>query len=342
MNPELQFPFPEPPEGGEMFEINENLRWIRMALPFALNHINLWLIRDTKGWTAVDSGIANDATRHCWNNILGHPDLHDGLNKVVITHYHPDHMGNASWLSKKMDAPVWISKQEFETGKSVHRASEGYDPGSVSRFFQLNGLPKDQADLAAQKGAHYPQLVDELPENPNTLKDKQTLDMGHAIWETMEGTGHSPEHMALFNASNKVLISGDMLLPKITTNVAVYPSHPASNPLAAFLQSIERFLSIPDSTLVLPSHGLPFYGISARVTQLKAHHEYRLARVAELCDTPKSAFEVLPALFDRELDAYQTFFAMGEAVAHLHYLWSAGELARVHGSDKKTLKFTKA
>ena len=133
-----------------------------------------------------------------------------------------------------------------------------------------------------------------------------------------------------------------MLLPKITTNVAVYHSHPDSNPLAAFLQSIERFLSIPDSTLVLPSHGLPFYGVSARVRQLKAHHEYRLARVAELCDTPKSAFEVLPALFDRELDAYQTFFAMGEAVAHLHYLWSAGELARIHGNDKKTLKFTKA
>ena len=125
-----------------------------------------------------------------------------------------------------------------------------------------------------------------------------------------------------------MLISGDMLLPRISTNVSVFDYEPDANPLPLYLNSVIKFLELPDDTLVLPSHGRPFKGIQERVSQQLAHHEDRLQEVLELCQEPTCAAEVVPHMFKRKLDLHQLTFAMGEALAHLQALYFDGKLNR--------------
>ena len=140
------------------------------------------------------------------------------------------------------------------------------------------------------------------------------------------GRGHAPEMICLFGAERNVLIAGDQVLPRISPNVSVWPSEPAANPLAEFLSSLARFRELPEDCLVLPSHGPPFRGLRARIDQLVAHHEERLAATLDACSAPATVVEVIPKLFDRPLDGHQLQFALGESLAHLNYLVDRGEL----------------
>ena len=136
-------------------------------------------------------------------------------------------------------------------------------------------------------------------------------------------------HIAIQSERDGLLISGDMLLPSISTNISVYEMEPEGDPLGLFLDSIKEMLALPADTLALPSHGRPFTGIHARIRQLERHHEDRLAEVMQACtQAPSSAADMLPVLFKRPLDLHQTTFAMGEAIAHLNHLWHRGELSR--------------
>jgi glyoxylase-like metal-dependent hydrolase (beta-lactamase superfamily II) len=155
-------------------------------------------------------------------------------------------------------------------------------------------------------------------------------------WRVITGYGHAPEHSALYCAELGVLISGDMVLPKISTNVSVWATEPNGDPLRLFLDSLDRYAKLPPSTRVLPSHGLPFHGLAARVQQLHQHHEQRLQALLAECTRPVSAADVLPVLFQRPLDAHQILFAMGEAIAHLNHLMFQGRVARDADSEGVT------
>jgi glyoxylase-like metal-dependent hydrolase (beta-lactamase superfamily II) len=158
--------------------------------------------------------------------------------------------------------------------------------------------------------------------------------IGERIWQCISGYGHSPEHMALLDAQQQLMISGDMLLPSISTNVSVYAMEPDSNPLQLFLDSLQRMAHLPDTTLVLPSHGRPFQGAVTRIAQLQTHHQDRLAELLSACTVQAHcAHELLPVLFKRPLDVHQTTFALGEAVAHLNLLWLSGQMQRDRGAD---------
>ena len=167
------------------------------------------------------------------------------------------------------------------------------------------------------------------------------LHIGEHRWRAIGGYGHSPEHIALYCADLGVCISGDMLLPRISTNVAVWPVEPEGDPLARFLASLAAFSALPSDTLILPSHGLPFFGAALRVEQLHAHHAARLAELEAAAHEPRTAADLLPVLFRRELDLQQRFFAMGEAIAHLNYLWHAGRFTRTIDADG-ILRFRRA
>jgi glyoxylase-like metal-dependent hydrolase (beta-lactamase superfamily II) len=180
---------------------------------------------------------------------------------------------------------------------------------------------------------YYPSLVPAVPGAYTRLQDGQSLRIGAHDWRVITGFGHSPEHAALYSDQLKVLISGDMVLPRISTNVSVFAVEPEGNPLQLYLDSLGKFASLPPDTLVLPSHGRPFRGLHTRIAQLRAHHEARLAEVVAACAEPRSAVDIVPIMFRRQLDAHQLSFALGEALAHLHKLWRDGILARVTGSD---------
>jgi glyoxylase-like metal-dependent hydrolase (beta-lactamase superfamily II) len=329
----LAFPFPEPPAGGSVREIASGVFWLRMPLPFALDHINLWLLRDGKGWTAVDCGIAADATRVHWEQIFRDVVGNAGLSRVLVTHFHPDHFGNAGWLTQRFDAPLWMSESEYLNAHAQYQTLAGFGSDATARLFAEHGLDPERVAAIKGRGNSYRKIVSEPPTRFVRMMDGDAIDIGGNNWRVIVGWGHAPEHAALYCESLGVLISGDMLLPKISTNVSVWPTEPKGDPLKLFLRSIDRFAELPADTLVLPSHGLPFRGAHARVQMLHAHHRDRLAEVLESCTTPKTAKDLLPVLFRRTLDTHQTFFAMGESIAHLHYLWYQGRLRHSQDAD---------
>ncbi|WP_097190661.1 MBL fold metallo-hydrolase [Caballeronia arationis] len=341
------------PEAGNVMEASPGVFWVRMPLPFALDHINLWLMRDeidgVRGWTIVDCGISDETIRANWERVF---ESHlDGLPvlRVIVTHCHPDHLGLADWIcrggdKKRWNARLWISLGEYAMGR-VMAAGDGSNAGGerAARHFARHGLT-DEASLEALKkrDSYYPTLVPSIPPQFRRLRNGDTLTIGGRAWEVVTGYGHSPEHSALFCAESNVLISGDMVLPRISTNVSVFDIEPEGNPLALYLESLGRYETMPADTLVLPSHGKPFRGMHTRIAQLRDHHKARLAEVHEACATkPHSAADIVPLMFKRKLDIHQMTFALGEALAHLHLLWLKGELKREVGDDG-VIRFSRA
>jgi len=328
------YPFPEPPAPGTTREVAPGVHWLRMALPFQLDHINLWLLEDGEGWLQVDTGLGNEPTRQLWEKIIAEKIGAKPVRRVLVTHYHPDHAGNAAWLCKRFDAPLWMTRGEFLTVHAARNSSAGYTTEAQLELFRANGLDDARGAELLLRGGLYRSMVPDFPVSHRRLYEGDTVTIGRHQWKIIVGYGHAPEHVSLHCEALNLLISGDMLLPRISTNVAVRPIDPWSNPLRLFLESIRRYRSLPADLLVLPSHGLPFRGARARIAQLEAHHQERLAELQAACAAaPRTAADVLEVLFRRKLDTSQIFFAMGEAIAHLHYLHYDGRLARAVGPD---------
>jgi glyoxylase-like metal-dependent hydrolase (beta-lactamase superfamily II) len=329
----LHYPHPHPPAAGEMTEVAPGVFWVRMPLPFQLDHINLWLLRDGAGWTLVDSGFPDDGVRAVWNGILA--GLSGPVTRLVATHFHPDHLGLASWLMERTGAPLWMTSAEFLTAHAVWNEVGGHGARFMVEQFRRHGLDATLLGKFEKRGSGYRKAVPALPEYYRRLKAGDELSVDGRTWRIMIGHGHSPEHMALYCPELGVLISGDMLLPRISTNVSVFAATPDADALGWYLDSLTAMAAaIPDETLVLPSHGLPFFGIRARVEALHAHHAERLQVLEEACEqVPQSAAGLLDTLFGRALDTHQVMFAMGEAIAHLNHLEQAGRLSRSTDAD---------
>ena len=346
------------------------VRWLRMALPFALDHINLWLLRDEldgpngriSGRTLVDCGIDNAATRAAWEQVFA--NHLDGLPvlRLIVTHMHPDHIGLAHWLTERWNVRMWISATDYNTARLATSSTIGFGGPAAAAFMASHGLvdPESLARIGGRTN-YYAGLVPKIPAHYRRLQDGQTLTIGGRAWTCHVGYGHAPEHMALYCAEldgdapeapaapaprggapelgaarrSGVLISGDMVLPRISTNVSVHEVEPEGDPLALYLASIRRLRALPADTLVLPSHGRPFVGLHTRIDQLTQHHDEHFGEVLEACGrAPQHAAGLLPVLFKRKLDLHQTTFAMGESIAHLHALWHAGRLVRQLDADR--------
>ena len=328
---------------GSALEVAPTIKWLRMPLPFALDHINLWLIQDVyeslTGWAIVDCGIANDATKTLWEKIFaqelnGHP-----ITRVICTHMHPDHVGLAHWLCDKWQVPLFMSMTDYSMSRLLSQETSHAAGAAAAAHFARHGLEQEEhTEKIRLRAGYYSSLVPAVPASFQRLQDNQQLLIGAYKWRCIAGYGHAPEHMALYCPELNILISGDMVLPRISTNVSVWDMEPEANPLAQFLDSLTRYEILPADTLVLPSHGKPFKGLHTRIAQLREHHRDRLAEVLQACSRAKTAAEIVPVLFKRPLDAHQMSFAMGEALAHLHYLWRRGQLTRLK-TDKEVIRF---
>lgn len=344
MNPlehKLTYPLDKQlPEPGRSIELAPGVRWIKMPLPFALDHINLWLLKDRidgqDGWTIVDCGVTRDEIKDLWEQVFANELEGLPVLRVIVTHMHPDHIGLAHWLCERWNVPLWISMTDYVTACYWTTNAGGSSNGGQATVdhFSRHGLrvPETLEEIRERK-SYYVGLVPRVPAKFVRIMDGHQIDVGGHKWQAIVGYGHSPEHMSLFCADKKVLISGDMVLPRISTNVSVPNYEPEANPLALYLSSLDRYQPLPEDTLVLPSHGRPFKGLHERIAQQHQHHQERFDEVLKACETPLSAFEILPIMFKRKLDTHQTTFAMGEAIAHLNALYYDGKLSRTLSPD---------
>jgi len=329
----LEHPFPDAPAPGEAIDVAPGVAWLRMPLPFQLDHINLWLLEDGPGFTVVDTGVGLPDTRAAWERLLAGRLGGRPVTRIAVTHFHPDHMGNAAWLAERFGADVWTTQAEWLSAQYARRSRDERDLRARLAHYRRNGAPPEALERLRERGNHYPGLVPAVPAEYHPITDGDTLLIGGRRWQAIVGRGHSPEHLALWSAEARVMISGDQVLPKISTNVSVWPEQKGSNPLHLYLDSLGRFAGIGGEALVLPSHGLPFRGLPERLGQLRDHHAARLAETLDAIVELRSAADILAALFRRPLDTHQLGFAMGEALAHLHFLEADGRAVRVVGED---------
>jgi glyoxylase-like metal-dependent hydrolase (beta-lactamase superfamily II) len=337
------YPFATPPAAGETFEVSPGIHWLRMPLPFALNHINLWLLEDDAGWTIVDTGFALDTVKACWQQILARlpsTPLGGKIARIIVTHFHPDHLGLAAWLQEQTGAPVCMTLGEYLTAHAVWHEVGGHGNQPMLQQFRAHGLDADRcAALERRSGAYnrgVPSLPTQLPapvwRRPDSHR-RTSLASAHRL-RPLAGTRRALLRRARGVDFRRHAAAEDL---DQCQRLCRY----AAGRLARRLPAVDRrYRELPPETLVLPSHGLPFHGIENRVNALHAHHQERLQVLEEHCNTPRSAAELLITLFPRDLDTHQTMFAMGEAIAHLNRLEHAGRLLRLQ-DDQGRVRFVR-
>lgn len=325
--------YEEPPLLGNTIKVAPGVFWLRMPLPFKLDHINLWLLEDNDdegcGWTIVDTGIDTVEVRNAWKQIL-EERINDQkpLKRVIVTHYHPDHFGLAGWLTQRLNVPLWMPRKEWTQACLLRQQTGANNKEEFLAFYHSVGFDDVMLNKAKGRPGRYSKLISRPPASFIRIIEGQELVINGRKWRSIIGAGHSPEHLCLYSAELDVLISGDQVLPKITPNISVWPQEPQANPLSLFLKSLNKLRGLGPKTLVLPSHKLPFYGLDRRINELQEHHHERLCRTFEICSNPSNGAEVMRQLFNRKLDTHQIFFAIGETLAHLHFLLENGKLVR--------------
>jgi glyoxylase-like metal-dependent hydrolase (beta-lactamase superfamily II) len=333
-SPNLIYPFHTPPGHGTSREVVPGLRWVRMRLPFPPDHINLWLLADGAGWTVVDAGLARDEVKADWQTIFDTELGGRPVTRIIVTHFHPDHVGLADWLCTTWQAPLWMTAAEWYTARAVHAQGSPADIDTRLAFYRGNGADDALLGGPVAPNGFYRRGVPAVPPAFRRIDGDEAIRIGEHDWRPIIGRGHAPEHACLYCRELGILIAGDIVLPRITPNVSVWPTEPLANPLRDYLDSLERFSHLPDDTLVLPAHGLPFRGLHARIADIKTHHVHRLDRLeAAIAARPHNAVECFPMLFRREIGPDNVGLATGEALAHLHLLESQGRARRERGAD---------
>ena len=323
----LRYEYDFRPDIGEAIDILPGLKWLRLPLPFLLGHINVWLLQDGEGWAIVDTGIFTSATRDAWENVFTQTLGNAPITRVLVTHLHPDHSGSAGWLCDRFDIDLHMARDEYLLGRVLVADTGKPAPEEGRRFYHSAGFTKEQLRHYVEMFGSFGKVVSPIPQSYRRLTEEFPVMIGQNRWQVITGRGHSPEHACLFCPELNVLISGDQVLPTISSNVSVWPTEPAANPLQGWFHSLRRLKNVlPDDVLVLPAHGKPFRGVQARLDELIVEHETGLEELRELCREPRRAVDVFPALFKSEINEGNLIMAAGEAIAHLNYLWYEGEL----------------
>jgi len=314
------------PDDGDTLEIAPGVRWLRMPLPFVLNHINLWILDDGDGWCLVDTGINASSTRAVWEKILAGPLADRPVTRIIVTHLHPDHVGLAGWLTARTGASVHMTRGEYLSAR-VLAADVAPPPLEALDFYRAAGFNSSQLDNYAERFGRFGRLISPLPVSYARLAAEDELQIGGRRWQVLIGRGHSPEHACLYCEELNVLIAGDQALPTISPNVSVWPTEPHANPLADWLHSCRELPTrMPADVLVLPAHGRPFLGLEPRMKQIIAEHEEGLDAIRSLCSEPRRAVDLFGALFRGAVNSGNEVMAAGEALAHLAYLEAESEL----------------
>lgn len=319
--PDLDYPFPEIPQPAEVLKVADGVHWVRMPLPFTLNHINLWLLEDDDGWAVVDTGVASSAVKDLWRQIFKTGLNGKPVTRLFVTHLHPDHVGLAGWFTRKWQIELEMSRTDFLQCRNLVLDTGRDAPEEAVSFYRAAGFNEAQLEQYRKRFGGFGAAVSRLPDVFRRVKEGDTFTIGGRVWQAIIGTGHAPEHVCLYCPEANILISGDQLLPRISSNISVHPTEAYEDPLNDWLTSCAKLKNLlPEDVLVLPAHNEPFYGAHLRLQDLIDEHEENLARLQEMLTEPRRAVDVFPALFKRVIDDGVFHMATGESLAHLNCL----------------------
>ena len=325
----LTYPLGDPPTPGEAVEAARGVLWLRLPLPMALDHVNLYAVRDGQGWTVIDTGMDTPASRAAWEAALAGPLEGRPVTRVICTHMHPDHLGLAGWLCARFAAPLLMSRLEYVTGRMLVADTGRPAPTEGIDFFRSTGWSAEQLQRYEAEFGRFGRAVSPLPQSYTRLSEGDVLTIGEDDWTVVIGSGHSPEHVCLWRQSDDVFIAGDQILPRISSNVSVWPTEPAQDPLDDWMRSLDRLEALlPETTFVLPAHGEPFFGVGERLRALRRGHDLALKRLERRLVEPRRAIDVFSSLFARPIGDGILGMATGESVAHLNYLAGQGRARR--------------
>ncbi len=336
----LTFPHAQPPAPGEVTEVAPGVLWFRLKLPFALNHVNIYLIEDDDGWMVLDTGLATEDGRNGWDAIMTGPLKGQRLSAMVVTHFHPDHVGLAGWLSEKYGLRLQMPRTEYLFHLQARQPERGAREESHRGFYRTHGLAADVTDLVLTRGHGYLRRTTSAPPTYDRIRHGDSCKVGGRDFEILTGGGHAVEQAMLHRRSDRLLFSADQVIAKISPNVSVNPMEPNEDALGTYLTDLRALrAAVGPDVLVLPGHGLPFMGLHERIDELIFHHGERCGLIAESCrKQPLTVADMLPHVFDRELDPHQMGFAFGEVLAHVNYMMGRGELRPDVGNDG-TIRF---
>jgi glyoxylase-like metal-dependent hydrolase (beta-lactamase superfamily II) len=324
------------PAAGKLHEVAQGVFWLRSPLPMSLDHINLWVLDDGDGWAIVDTGLNTSEAKAVWRELFAGPLAGKPVTRVIVTHYHPDHLGLAGWLTYKTGAPLVMARTEYLMARMLTLDMADAPPEQVVDFYRAAGWPDAALDAFRGRGwGRFAMAVSRLPSSFIRMAEGDVLRIGRRAWRVVVGRGHTPEHVCLVADDDGLMIAGDQVLPRITSNVSVYSTEPEADPLGDWLASIEKLRGLDQELYVLPAHNEPFRGLHARLNQLEADHHRKLDALEAFLAEPKRVFDCFEVLFRRPIGEGDMMAATGEALAHLHYLERRGRAvrARTDGVD---------
>ncbi len=323
----IRHPFEEPPAEGTAAEVAEGVLWLRLPLPMALDHVNVYALDDGDGWTVVDTGLASRKGRAIWEAVLAGPLAGKPVRRVLVTHHHPDHIGLAAWFQSRgaelvTTRTAWLYARMLVLDQQAVPSAQSLD------WQRRAGVPEAVlAQRAGERPFNFCDVVEALPVGFTRIREGDTVVAGGRRWLVRCGDGHAPEHATLW--SDGLVIGGDQLLPGISANIGVYPTEPDADPLTEWLESCRRFQAFAQAgDLILPGHKLPFTGLPFRLVQMIENHEAALVRLIDHLGSPKVAAECFVPLFKREIGGAEYGLALVEAVAHLNCLLARGLVSR--------------
>ncbi len=335
MSAPLTFPWDMPPEEGEATEIGEGALWMRLPLPMALDHVNVYAFWDEDGWTIVDTGFDTRRSRKIWEKLLAGPLGGQPVARVIVTHHHPDHVGLAGWFQRDHGATLITTRTAWLFARMLLLDEQMIPVDETLAYWRSAGMHAEIfEDRKRQRPFNYVDIVADMPLGFRRVKEGDVIRFGGRDWDVRIGNGHAPEHATFWSRDCRLVLGGDQLLATISPNLGVYATEPEADPVGDWLESCERLAPFAeDSHLVLPGHKLPYRGLPTRMRQLIDNHHSALARVLDFLETPHTAVDCFPALYRRKIGAGEYGLALVEAMGHLNHLFQTGALTRTRRAD---------